>query len=59
MKLTTEKQEAIMREVRNSADKLVCRIDKDKHIVEIVTKGIKTTIRFSEDGMVEITNTAA
>jgi len=48
-----------MEEVRNSNGKLVCRIDKDKHIVEIVTKGIKTTIRFSEDGMVEITNTAA
>lgn len=45
-----------MQEVRNSADRLVCYIDKSKKTVEIVVKGCKTTIRFLDNGTVEIMN---
>ncbi len=45
-----------MEEIRNSCNKLVCRIDKAKSTVEIVIKGCKTTIRFRNDGTVEIEN---
>lgn len=46
----------IMQDVRNGADKLVCRIDKASKTVEIVLKGCKTTIRFLDDGQVLIEN---
>lgn len=46
-----------MEKVKNSADKLVCQIDKQKKLVEIVQKGCKTTIRFFDNGYVEIINT--
>lgn len=45
-----------MEEVRNSLDKLVCRIDKQNKIVEIIIKGCRTTIRFLDDGQVLIRN---
>lgn len=45
-----------MEEVRNGCNKLVCRIDKAKKVVEIVVKGNKTTICFKADGTVEIKN---
>ncbi len=45
-----------MQEVRNSMGKLVCLIDKESCIVEIVMKGCKTTIQFKNDGKVEIKN---
>lgn len=45
-----------MEEVRNGANKLVCRIDKANKIVEIVIKDYKTTISFKSDGTVEIKN---
>ncbi len=45
-----------MQEVRNSIGKLVCLIDKESCIVEIVMKGCKTTIQFTSDGTVEIKN---
>lgn len=45
-----------MQDVRNGADKLVCRIDKANKTVEIVLKGCKTTIRFLDDGQVLIEN---
>jgi len=48
-----------MEEVRNAADKLVCRIDKGKKVVEIVMKGCKTQIRFLDDGTTEVINTKA
>ena len=38
-----------MKEVRNSMDKLVCRIDEKQKIVEIVLKGQKTTIQFLQN----------
>lgn len=43
-----------MEEIRNIHNKLICRVDKAEHIVEIVIKGCKTTIRFCNDGTVEI-----
>lgn len=48
-----------MQDVRNSANKLVCCIDKERKVVEIVIKGCKTQIRFLGDGTVEIKNTKA
>lgn len=48
-----------MEEVRNSNGKLVCQIDKEGKVVEIVIKGCKTTIRFLSDGTVEIINVQA
>lgn len=45
-----------MEEVRNSAKRLVCRINKSRREVEIIIKGIKTTIQFQENGTVEIKN---
>ena len=45
-----------MEEVRNAANKLVCRLDKTKMIVEIVNKGYITVIHFIPDGRVEIIN---
>lgn len=45
-----------MEEVRNGCNKLVCRIDKTKKVVEIVVKGNKTTICFKTDVTVEIKN---
>ncbi len=45
-----------MEDVRNDCDKLVCRIDRTKRLVEIVMKGCKTTICFKSDGTVEIKN---
>lgn len=46
-----------MQEVRNGMGKLVCLIDKENCVVEIVIKGCKTTIQFKDDGTVEIKNT--
>ena len=43
-----------MQDVRNGADKLVCRIDKISKTIEIVVKGFRTTIRFLDDGQVLI-----
>ncbi len=48
-----------MEEVRNAANKLVCRIDKNKKVVEIVMKGCKTQIRFSDNGTTEVKNIRA
>ena len=45
-----------MQDVRNGADKLVCRIDKTSKTVEIVLKSCKTTIRFLDNGQVLIEN---
>lgn len=45
-----------MQDVRNVADRLVCRIDKSSRTVEIVIKGYKTTISFLDDGQVLIKN---
>ena len=46
----------VMQDVRNGADKLVCRIDKASKTVEIVLKGFKTIVRFLDNGQVLIEN---
>lgn len=43
-----------MKEVRNKDGKLVCRVDADQKLVEIVRKGVLTTLRFARDGTVEV-----
>jgi len=48
-----------MRDIKNSNGKLVCRIDEEASIVEIVHKGCKTLIRFNPDGTAEVINTEA
>lgn len=45
-----------MQEVRNNLDKLVCKLDKSTKLIEIVSKGCKTTIQFLDNGIVKITN---
>lgn len=45
-----------MHDVRNSDNRLVCRIDEQTRTVEIVVKGCKTIIRFYDNGTVNVTN---
>ncbi len=45
-----------MKEIRNGANKLVCCVDQQQKKVEIVVKGYKTVIRFSNDGKVVVNN---
>lgn len=45
-----------MQIIKNAIGKTVCRIDAAHRIVEIVHKGMKTTIIFLEDGQVRIEN---
>ena len=44
-----------MKPVRDSDGHLVCRIDERTQTVEILHKGVKTTIRFS-DGHAEVSH---
>ncbi len=46
-----------MKEIRNGANKLVCCVDQQQKAVEIVVKGYKTVIRFSDDGKMIVDNT--
>lgn len=48
-----------MQDIRNVDGKLVCRLDKEAAVVEIVHKGCKTLIRLKPDGTTEIINTQA
>lgn len=43
-----------MEPVYNSDGKLICRIDTEEHLVEIVRRGIVTTIAFLDDGNIKI-----
>lgn len=45
-----------MQDIRNGANKLICRIDKVSKTIEIVRKGYKTIIRFLDSGQVLIKN---
>jgi uncharacterized Rossmann fold enzyme len=40
-----------MNEVRNADGKLVCRIDKEERIIEIIAKGCITIIHYHPDDM--------
>ena len=42
-----------MEDVRDVEGKLICRIDPDNQMVEIVQRGIKTTVQFLPDGTFE------
>lgn len=46
----------IMQDIRNGANKLICRIDKVSKTIEIVRKSYKTIIRFLDSGQVLIKN---
>ena len=45
----------MMKSVNNTNGKLVCKVDEEKKTVEIVKKGFKTVLRFTNDGL-EIVN---
>lgn len=44
--------------IRNSDGKTICRADAKDKLIEIKNKDIVTTIRFLNDGTIEITNKA-
>ena len=46
-----------MLDIKNARGKLVCRLDENSGIVEIVHKGCKTLICLRSDGTAEIINT--
>lgn len=48
-----------MEAIKNSGGKTICRADARDKIVEIKNKDIVTTIRFLDDGTIEVTNKAA
>ena len=48
-----------MEVIKNSDGKTICRADAKDKLVEIKSKEIVTTIRFLDDGTIEITNKAA
>ena len=52
-RLNTEEVKA-MKDIKNSAGKLVCRVDMSTLLVEIVHKGIVTTVRFLPDNQIEV-----
>lgn len=43
--------------IRNINNKLVCAINEREKMVEIVSKGVRTTITFLPNGKVKISNT--
>jgi hypothetical protein len=45
--------------IKNSDGKTICRADARDKLIEIKNKDIVTTIRFLNDGTIEITNKAA
>lgn len=48
-----------MQTIKNANGKTVCRIDANNRKVEIVHKGIKTTVTFLESGEIKIENSTA
>lgn len=48
-----------MEVVKNSGGKTICRVDGKDKVIEIKNKDIVTTIRFLDDGTIEVTNKAA
>jgi hypothetical protein len=45
--------------IKNSGGKTICRADPKEKVIEIKNKDIVTTIRFLDDGTIEVTNKAA
>jgi hypothetical protein len=45
--------------IKNSGGKTICRVDPKEKVIEIKNKDIVTTIRFLDDGTIEVTNKAA
>lgn len=45
-----------MEDIRNAEKKLVCRINRQTRTIEIVQKKCVTTIRFLENGQVNVIN---
>jgi hypothetical protein len=46
-----------MTKVKNANGKLVCQVDSNRKSVEIVHKGFKTIVCFTDNGRVNIFNT--
>lgn len=43
--------------IKNANGKTVCRADSAKKIIEIIQKGFKTVIQFTDDGTMTVVNT--
>lgn len=46
-----------MKDIKNSNGKLVCKVDEKNKIIEIVHKGHKTILQFSENGKLVVLHT--
>lgn len=46
-----------MKDIKNSNGKLVCKVDEKSKLVEIVHKGHKTILQFSENGKLMVLHT--
>jgi len=40
--------------IRNQAQKVICAVDAKEKSVEILHRGIKTRIKFKQDGTIEV-----
>ena len=45
-----------MKKITNGAKKMVCKVDQEKKLVEIKSRGHKTVIRFEEGGAMKVVN---
>ena len=45
-----------MKKIKNSNGKTICAVDALEKVVEIVFKGVKTVIKFKDNGDVEVVN---
>lgn len=46
----------IMQNIKNANGKLICKVDSDSKVIEIVFKGYKTIIQFFENGKMQVIN---
>lgn len=46
----------MMKAIKNADNKTVCYVDEKNKVIEIKKKGRITTIRFLDDGKMEVTN---
>jgi|LFRM01.1.fsa_nt_gb hypothetical protein len=45
-----------MKKITNGAKKMICKVDQEKKLVEIKSRGHKTVIRFEEGGAIKVVN---
>ncbi|HZJ90258.1 MAG TPA: hypothetical protein VFC89_01180 [Oscillospiraceae bacterium] len=47
-----------MKRITNGAKKLVCKVDQEKKLVEIKSRGQKTVISFEDGGAMKVVNSS-